>query len=79
MNWASMWKDVMKMFDVNVITIDDKSISMKNVRQISLSSARLILVDDQGTQQLLNPGVVDCLSMFNTQHYQNEIMKGCDD
>ena len=63
------------MFDVNVITIDDKTISMKNVRQISLSSARLILVDDQGKQELINPGIIDCLSMFNVNHYVNEIMK----
>ena len=63
------------MFDVNVITIDDKSISMKNVRQISLTSARLILVDDQGTQQLLSPGVIDCLSMFNTQHLHDVTME----
>lgn len=66
------------MFDVNVITIDDKTISMKNVRQISLSSARLILVDDQGKQELINPGIIDCLSMFNVNHYVNEIMKGAD-
>ena len=66
------------MFDVNVITIDDKSISMKNVRQISLTSARLILVDDQGKQEMLNPGIIDCLSMFNVNHYVNEIMKGVD-
>lgn len=66
------------LFDVNVITIDDKSISMKNVRQISLTSARLILVDDQGKQEMLNPGIIDCLSMFNVNHYVNEIMKGAD-
>lgn len=66
------------LFDVNVITIDDKSISMKNVRQISLTSARLILVDDQGKQELINPGIIDCLSMFNVNHYVNEIMKGAD-
>lgn len=75
MNWASMWKDVMKMFDVNVITIDDKTISMKNVRNLSLTSARLILVDDQGKQEILNPGIIDCLNMFNVNHYTNEIMK----
>lgn len=63
------------LFDVNVITIDDKTISMKNVRQISLSSARLILVDDQGKQELINPGIIDCLSMFNVNHYVTEIMK----
>lgn len=66
------------MFDVNVITIDDKSISMKNVRNISLSSARLILVDDQGKQQMFNPGIIDCIGMFNTQHYHNVIMEGDD-
>lgn len=66
------------LFDVNVITIDDKSISMKNVRQISLTSARLILVDYQGKQEMLNPGIIDCLSMFNVNHYVNEIMKGAD-
>jgi len=63
------------MFDVNIITIDDKSISMKNVRQISLTSARLILVDDHGKRQMFNPGTIDCLSMFNTQHYHNVIME----
>lgn len=63
------------LFDVNVITIDDKTISMKNVRQMSLSSARLILVDDQGKQELINPGIIDCLSMFNVNHYVTEIMK----
>lgn len=66
------------MFDVNVITIDDKTISMKNVRNLSLTSARLILVDDQGKQEMLNPGIIDCLSMFNVNHYVNEIMKGVD-
>lgn len=64
------------MFDVNVITIDDKTISMKNVRQISLTSARLIMVDDQGKQELINPGIIDCLSMFNVNHYVNVIMEG---
>lgn len=63
------------MFDVNVITIDDKTISMKNVRNLSLTSARLILVDDQGKQEMLNPGVIDCLNMFNVNHYVSEIMK----
>lgn len=63
------------MFDVNVITIDDNTISMKNVRQISLTSARLIMVDDQGKQQMFNPGTIDCLSMFNVNHYVSEIMK----
>ena len=71
-------KKVITLFDVNVITIDDKSISMKNVRQISLTSARLILVDDQGKQERLNPGIIDCLNMFNVNHYMNEIMKGVD-
>lgn len=61
------------MFDVNIITIDDKSISMKNVRQISLTSARLILVDDQGKQEMINPGIIDCLNMFNVNHYINVI------
>lgn len=68
-------KKVITLFDVNVITIDDKTISMKNVRQISLSSARLILVDDQGKQELINPGIIDCLNMFNVNHYVSEIMK----
>lgn len=63
------------MFDVNVITIDDKTISMKNVRNLSLTSARLILVDDQGKQEILNPGIIDCLNMFNVNHYVSEIMK----
>lgn len=63
------------MFDVNVITIDNKTVTMKNVRQISLTSARLILVDDQGKQEMLNPGIIDCLSMFNVNHYMEEIMK----
>ena len=63
------------MFDVNVITIDNKTISMKNVRQISLTSARLILVDNQGKQEMLNPGIIDCLNMFNVNHYVSEIMK----
>jgi len=62
-------------FDINIITIDDKSISMKNIRQMSLTSARLILVDDHGKQQMFNPGIIDCLSMFNTQHYHNVIME----
>lgn len=63
------------MFDVNVITIDNKTVTMKNVKQISLTSARLILVDDQGKQEMLNPGIIDCLSMFNVNHYMEEIMK----
>lgn len=66
------------LFDVNVVTIDDKTISMRNVKQISLTTARLILVDDQGKQEMLNPGLIDCLSMFNTNYYVNEIMKGVD-
>ena len=71
-------KKVIEIFDVNIITIDDKSISMKNVRQISLTSARLILVDDQGKQQMFSPGTIDCMSMFNTQHLHNVIMEGDD-
>lgn len=52
------------MFDVNVVTTDNRIVTMENVRQISLTSARLILVDDQGKQEILNPGIIDCLSMF---------------
>ena len=68
-----------ELFDVNIITIDDKDVSIKDVRQISLSSARLILVDKNGTQSMFNPGTIDCMNMFNTTYYQNAIMKGCDD
>lgn len=75
LNIKGYGKKVIKLFDVNVITIDDKSINMKNVRQLSLTSARLILVDDQGKQEMLNPGIIDCLNMFNVNHYVNEIMK----
>ena len=71
-------KKVITLFDVNVITIDDNSISIKNVRQISLTSARLILVDDQGKQEILMPGIIDCMSMFNTQHLLNVTMEGDD-
>ena len=67
------------MFDVNLITIDDKTYNIKDVRQISLSSARLILVDKNGTQQMFNPGTIDCMIMFNTAYYQNQIMKEGDD
>lgn len=66
------------MFDVDIVTIDDKTISMRNVRQISLTSARLILVDDQGKQELISPGIIDFLSMFNMNNCAYGTMKGDD-
>lgn len=66
------------MFDVNIITIDDKSETMKDVRQISLSSGRLILVDKAGNHKMYNPGIIDCMNMFNTTYYNEQIMKGDD-
>lgn len=66
------------MFDVNIITIDDKSETMKDVRQISLSSGRLILVDKEGQHKMYNPGIIDCMNMFNTTYYQEQIMRGDD-
>jgi hypothetical protein len=63
------------LFDVNIITIDDKSSTMKDVRNISLTSGRLILVDKNGAQAMFNPGTIDCLNMFNTTYYQDQIMK----
>lgn len=69
-------KKVIKIFDVNLITIDDQTVSIKNVKNMSLTSARLILVNDKDEQKMINPGIIDCLSMFNVTRYIDEIEKG---
>ena len=53
------------MFDVNILLIDDEQVPVNNVRNISLSSSRMILVDDRGEQTVVSPGTINAMVMFN--------------
>ncbi len=53
------------MFDVSIILIDDEEVVINNVRNISLTSSRMILVDDRGEQTVITPGTIDNMVMLN--------------
>lgn len=53
------------MFDVSITLISDEEVDIKNVRNISLTSSRMILVDDRGVQTVFMPGTIDNMVMFN--------------
>lgn len=53
------------MFDVIIILISDEELVINNVRNISLTSSRMILVDDRGEQTVLSPGTIDNMIMLN--------------
>ena len=53
------------MFDVNILLISDEQIPVNNVRNISLTSSRMILVDDEGVQTVFSPGTINTMVMFN--------------
>ena len=53
------------MFDVNILLISDEQIPVNNVRNISLTSSRMILVDDEGVQTVVTPGTINAMIMFN--------------
>ena len=56
---------MIKIFDVNILLIDDEQVPVNNVRNISLSSSRMILVDDKGEQTVFTPGTINAMVMFN--------------
>ena len=53
------------MFDVNILLISDEQVPVNNVRNISLTSSRMILVDDEGVQTVFSPGTINAMVMFN--------------
>lgn len=53
------------MFDVNILLISDEQVPINNVRNISLTSSRMILVDDEGVQTVFTPGTINTMVMFN--------------
>ena len=53
------------MFDVNILLISDEQVPVNNVRNISLTSSRMILVDDGGVQTVFSPGTISTMVMFN--------------
>lgn len=53
------------MFDVNIVFISDEQITVNNVRNISLTSSRMILVDDDDVQTVITPGTINTMVMFN--------------
>lgn len=56
---------MIKIFDVNVLLISDEQVPVNNVRNISLTSSRMILVDDEGVQTVFSPGTINAMVMFN--------------
>lgn len=53
------------MFDVSIILISDEEMIINNVRNISLTSSRMILVDDRGEQTVVTPGTIENMIMLN--------------
>ena len=53
------------MFDVNILLISDEQVPVNNVKNISLTSSRMILVDDEGVQTVFSPGTINAMVMFN--------------
>ena len=53
------------MFDVNILLISDEQVPVNNVRNISLTSSRMILVDDDDVQTVFSPGTINTMVMFN--------------
>jgi hypothetical protein len=56
---------VIKIFDVNILLISDEQVPVNNVKNISLTSSRMILVDDKGVQTVFSPGTINTMVMFN--------------
>ena len=56
---------MIKIFDVNILLISDEQVPVNNVRNISLTSSRMILVDDEGVQTVFSPGTINAMVMFN--------------
>ena len=56
---------MIKIFDVNILLISDEQVPVNNVRNISLTSSRMILVDDEGVQTVFSPGTINTMVMFN--------------
>ena len=56
---------MIKIFDVSILLISDEQVSVNNVKNISLTSSRMILVDDEGMQTVFSPGTINTMVMFN--------------
>lgn len=56
---------MIKIFDVNILLISDEQVPINNVRNISLTSSRMIIVDDEGVQTVFSPGTINTMVMFN--------------
>lgn len=56
---------MIKIFDVNIEFISDERITVNNVRNISLTSSRMILVDGDDVQTVISPGTINTMVMFN--------------
>ncbi len=53
------------MFDVSILLISGEQVYVNNVRNISLTSSRMIFVDDKGVQTFLTPGTIETMVMLN--------------
>lgn len=56
---------MIKIFDVNILLISDEQVPVNNVRNISLTSSRMVLVDDNGVKTVFTPGTINTMVMFN--------------
>lgn len=53
------------MFDVSILLISNEQMYVNNVKNISLTSSRMIFVDDEGVQTILTPGTIETMVMLN--------------
>lgn len=53
------------MFDVSILLISGEQVYVNNVRNISLTSSRMIFVDDKGVQTVFTPGTIETMVMLN--------------
>lgn len=65
MSGVELKSEVKTMFDVNILLISDEQVPVNNVKNISLTSSRMILVDDEGVQTVFTPGTINTMVMFN--------------
>lgn len=53
------------MFNATIRLISDEIVTMDKVRNISLTSSRMILVDDKGVQMGFIPGTIEAMTIIN--------------
>lgn len=55
------------MFDATIVTMENATVTVKNVRNISLMRARMILVDDAEKQEIFLTDKVMEMHLFRNQ------------